>query len=194
VITLPLPSLLADADVGAAAARLRLPPPLMAYATGAVFALAASPCATPVLAAILAFAATQDSPGAGGLLLFLYSCGYVVPLLAAATATVRRACRARCVAGREDARLARPQQLHGLHTPPLATRCCRCWRRTLTTTTTHRRPPPHTATTTGRRQARACAAGLRCLGHASQRRAAGRWRHLRAAGPPAARPVMMQAM
>jgi hypothetical protein len=30
----------------------------------------------------------QESPFAGGLLLFLYSCGYVAPLLVAATATV----------------------------------------------------------------------------------------------------------
>jgi cytochrome c-type biogenesis protein len=80
----PLPSFLANVDVRSAG----LPPPLTAYLAGATFALAASPCSSPVLASILAYAATQHSPLAGGLLLFLYSCGYVAPLLAAASATV----------------------------------------------------------------------------------------------------------
>lgn len=149
---MPLPSLFSNVDVRAAG----LPPQLSAYAAGALFALAASPCSTPVLASILAYASTQvqwgqtgsvcvcvcgccalviqlesmsgcrqvgagrrkcdlrarvasasamcwgfitdvllpycavlqESPFAGGLLLFLYSCGYVAPLLVAATATV----------------------------------------------------------------------------------------------------------
>lgn len=85
VVRLPLPSFFANVDVRSAG----LPPQLTAYAAGALFALAASPCSTPVLASILAFASTQDSPAAGGLLLFLYSCGYVAPLLVAATAAVR---------------------------------------------------------------------------------------------------------
>lgn len=83
VVRVPLPSLFANVDVRAAG----LPPQLSAYAAGALFALAASPCSTPVLASILAYASTQESPFAGGLLLFLYSCGYVAPLLVAATAT-----------------------------------------------------------------------------------------------------------
>jgi NADH:ubiquinone oxidoreductase subunit 6 (subunit J) len=42
------------------------------------------------LCACAVFTCLQESPFAGGLLLFLYSCGYVAPLLLAATATVRR--------------------------------------------------------------------------------------------------------
>lgn len=82
VVQLQLPSV--DVDVRAA----RLPPPLTAYLAGATFALAASPCSTPVLASLLAFVSTSHNPAAGGLLLLVYSCGYVAPLLVAATATV----------------------------------------------------------------------------------------------------------
>lgn len=82
VIQLQLPSL--GVDVRAA----RLPPPLTAYLAGATFALVASPCSTPVLASLLAYVSTSQNPAAGGLLLLVYSCGYVTPLLVAATATV----------------------------------------------------------------------------------------------------------
>ena len=61
-----------------------LPPWFRAYLAGALFALAASPCSTPVLATLLAYAATNES---GGLLLFVYALGYVAPLLVAAYAT-----------------------------------------------------------------------------------------------------------
>jgi cytochrome c biogenesis protein CcdA len=84
VVQLQLPSF--DVDVRAA----RLPPPVTAYLAGATFALAASPCSTPVLASLLAYASTSSNPAAGGVLLLVYSCGYVAPLLVAATATVRR--------------------------------------------------------------------------------------------------------
>lgn len=61
------------------------PPLLAAFAAGAGSALAASPCATPVLATLLAYAAAADTPPAlGGALLLTYSAGYVAPLLAAA--------------------------------------------------------------------------------------------------------------
>jgi cytochrome c-type biogenesis protein len=83
VVVLPLPSL--DVDVRAAG----LAPPVTSFLAGATFALAASPCSTPVLATLLAYAAASEDPGGGGLLLLLYSVGYVAPLLVAATATVR---------------------------------------------------------------------------------------------------------
>jgi cytochrome c-type biogenesis protein len=70
-----------------------LPPAAVAYLAGLTFALAASPCTTPILATLLAYVAAQDAPAAGAPMLFLYSCGYVAPLLAAATATVRHPAR-----------------------------------------------------------------------------------------------------
>lgn len=82
MLRLQLPSV--DVDVRAA----KLPPPLTAYLAGATFALAASPCSTPVLASLLAYVSASQNPAAGGLLLLLYSCGYVAPLLLVATATV----------------------------------------------------------------------------------------------------------
>eukprot|EP01023_Acetabularia_acetabulum_P028163 TRINITY_DN26638_c0_g2_i1.p1 TRINITY_DN26638_c0_g2~~TRINITY_DN26638_c0_g2_i1.p1 ORF type:complete len:347 (-),score=41.65 TRINITY_DN26638_c0_g2_i1:82-1029(-) len=58
-----------------------------AYVVGGTFALAASPCSTPVLATVLAYCAgrSQGDIGRGGLLLFFYSTGYVFPLLVAAS-------------------------------------------------------------------------------------------------------------
>jgi cytochrome c biogenesis protein CcdA len=46
----------------------------------------------------------QESPFAGGLLLFLYSCGYVAPLLVAATATVSALCLSAVYSSRHPAR------------------------------------------------------------------------------------------
>jgi cytochrome c-type biogenesis protein len=97
VVQLQLPSV--DVDVRAA----RLPPPLTAYLAGATFALAASPCSTPVLASLLAYASTSGNPAAGGVLLLVYSCGYVGPLLVAATATVRSCPAGSIVSHRHDA-------------------------------------------------------------------------------------------
>eukprot|EP00775_Hariotina_reticulata_P009922 gene9922-10079_t len=81
VVQVPLPSV--DVDVRGA----KLPPPVMAYIAGSVFALAASPCSTPVLATLLAYVSSQQDPAQAALLLLLYSCGYVAPLLVAASAT-----------------------------------------------------------------------------------------------------------
>lgn len=81
VLPLRLPYL--DVDVR----QLGLPPTVSAYAAGAGFALAASPCSTPVLATLLAYVANLDSPVYGGSLLFAYSLGYVAPLVFAASAT-----------------------------------------------------------------------------------------------------------
>jgi cytochrome c-type biogenesis protein len=82
VVQLRFPTL--DVDVRA----LNLPPLPIAFLAGLTFALAASPCSTPILATLLAFAMTQDTSAIGASLLFAYSIGYVAPLLVAALATV----------------------------------------------------------------------------------------------------------
>ena len=72
VIAFQLPSLQAgslDGHLGAAAA-------------GAGFALVIAPCATPVLASILAFAAATKSVSYGASLLFVYGVGLGTPLIA----------------------------------------------------------------------------------------------------------------
>ena len=51
---------------------------MQAYLAGLTFALAASPCSTPVLATILAYVATRGDILQGGALLLSYTCGYVV--------------------------------------------------------------------------------------------------------------------
>lgn len=48
---------------------------------GMLFGLVASPCSTPILAAIAAIAATTGSAGKGGALLFVYGLGKGVPLM-----------------------------------------------------------------------------------------------------------------
>lgn len=48
---------------------------------GMLFGLVASPCSTPILAAIAAIAATTGSAAKGGALLFIYGLGKGVPLL-----------------------------------------------------------------------------------------------------------------
>jgi cytochrome c-type biogenesis protein len=48
---------------------------------GMLFGLVASPCSTPILAAIAAIAATTGSAAKGGALLFVYGLGKGVPLL-----------------------------------------------------------------------------------------------------------------
>ncbi|KAJ9522706.1 hypothetical protein QJQ45_019885 [Haematococcus lacustris] len=86
VLPLRLPSL--DLDVRELTAGV--PPALQAYLAGLAFALAASPCATPVLATLLAWVANTGDPVQGAALLLAYTSGYVAPLLLAATVTVRR--------------------------------------------------------------------------------------------------------
>ena len=63
---------------------LPVPPLLGTYLAGLTFALAASPCSTPILATLLAYVSTTKDPVAGSGLLFAYSLGYVVPLMVAA--------------------------------------------------------------------------------------------------------------
>lgn len=54
---------------------------------GLLFGLVASPCATPVLAVIITYAALQGEPLYGSFLLFLYGLGHGLPLLVAGTFT-----------------------------------------------------------------------------------------------------------
>ncbi len=54
---------------------------------GMLFGLVASPCATPVLAVIITYAAVQAEPYYGSGLLFVYGIGHGLPLLAAGTFT-----------------------------------------------------------------------------------------------------------
>ncbi|KAL5225786.1 hypothetical protein ABZP36_012425 [Zizania latifolia] len=83
VVELQLPSFFSDYDPRAAAANL--PSSVQAYLAGLTFALAASPCSTPVLATILGYVATSKDPIVGGSLLLTYTTGYVAPLLIAAS-------------------------------------------------------------------------------------------------------------
>lgn len=97
VLPLRFPSLDLDAR------GLRLPPLLEAYAVGVTFALAASPCSTPVLTSLLAFVGASGDPVQGGALLLTYSLGYVAPLLAAAASTVRLCATERAIMTANDA-------------------------------------------------------------------------------------------
>ena len=54
---------------------------------GLLFGLVASPCATPVLAVIITYAALQAEPFYGSVLLFVYGLGHGLPLLVAGTFT-----------------------------------------------------------------------------------------------------------
>ncbi|MDW7739397.1 MAG: cytochrome c biogenesis protein CcdA [Bacillota bacterium] len=54
---------------------------------GLLFGLVASPCATPVLAVIITYAAMQGEPLYGSGLLFIYGLGHGIPLLLAGTFT-----------------------------------------------------------------------------------------------------------
>ncbi len=58
-----------------------------AMVMGMLFGLVASPCATPVLAVIITYAAVQAEPFYGSGLLFIYGIGHGIPLLAAGTFT-----------------------------------------------------------------------------------------------------------
>ncbi len=61
--------------------------PVGALVMGMLFGLVASPCATPVLAVIITYAAVQAEPFYGSGLLFIYGLGHGIPLLAAGTFT-----------------------------------------------------------------------------------------------------------
>jgi cytochrome c-type biogenesis protein len=82
-VDLRFPSFGANFD----ARELNLPPFLTSFVAGATFALAASPCATPILSTLLAYvAASSSNVFSGAILLFSYTLGYCAPLLLAASA------------------------------------------------------------------------------------------------------------
>ncbi|KAK2984715.1 hypothetical protein RJ640_004540 [Escallonia rubra] len=83
VLELQLPSFFDSFDPRAAAANF--PSSVQAYLAGLTFALAASPCSTPVLATLLGYVAASKDPIIGGSLLLTYTTGYVAPLLLAAS-------------------------------------------------------------------------------------------------------------
>lgn len=83
IIEVQLPSFLDNFDPRAAAANF--PSSVQAYLAGLTFALAASPCSTPVLASLLGYVASTRNPVIGGSLLLTYTTGYVAPLLLAAS-------------------------------------------------------------------------------------------------------------
>eukprot|EP00252_Welwitschia_mirabilis_P006211 TRINITY_DN17010_c0_g1_i1.p1 TRINITY_DN17010_c0_g1~~TRINITY_DN17010_c0_g1_i1.p1 ORF type:complete len:365 (+),score=67.81 TRINITY_DN17010_c0_g1_i1:131-1225(+) len=83
IIELQLPSFFNNFDPRTSAANF--PSSIQAYLAGLTFALAASPCSTPVLATLLAYVATSKDPFIGSSLLLTYTIGYVAPLLLAAS-------------------------------------------------------------------------------------------------------------
>lgn len=83
IIELQLPSFFDNFDPRAAASSF--PSSVQAYLAGLTFALAASPCSTPVLATLLGYVASTRDPIIGGSLLLTYTTGYVAPLLLAAS-------------------------------------------------------------------------------------------------------------
>ncbi len=66
---------------------LRKAGPAGSLIMGMLFGLVASPCATPVLAVIITYAAVQAEPYYGSGLLFIYGIGHGIPLLVAGTFT-----------------------------------------------------------------------------------------------------------
>ncbi|GLT67343.1 hypothetical protein SLA2020_396590 [Shorea laevis] len=83
VIELQLPSFFNSFDSRAAATNF--PSSVQAYLAGLTFALAASPCSTPVLATLLGYVAASKDPIIESSLLLTYTTGYVAPLLLAAS-------------------------------------------------------------------------------------------------------------
>ncbi|KAB2615820.1 cytochrome c-type biogenesis ccda-like chloroplastic protein [Pyrus ussuriensis x Pyrus communis] len=83
VIELQLPSFFSNFDPRAAAAP-NFPSSVQAYLAGLTFAIAASPCSTPVLATLLGYVATSK-PRYRRQLTLTYTSGYVAPLLLAAS-------------------------------------------------------------------------------------------------------------
>ena len=78
VIRLPIPQ-----DQATTEARRGVPG---AAITGALLGLIITPCATPVLAGLLAYVAGTGDPVWGGLLLFVYGLGLGIPVLRLGTA------------------------------------------------------------------------------------------------------------
>ncbi len=83
-IRIPLPSFSGTVRAGGA---------LGAFATGLLLSLVIAPCATPVLASVLSFAAYKQSVPYGAALLFAYGIGVGLPLLVLGTAAASLARR-----------------------------------------------------------------------------------------------------
>ncbi|XP_071723625.1 cytochrome c-type biogenesis ccda-like chloroplastic protein [Rutidosis leptorrhynchoides] len=83
IIEIQLPSFFDNFDPRLAASNF--PSSVQAYLAGLTFALAASPCSTPVLATLLGYVASTRDPLVRGSLLLTYTTGYVAPLLLAAS-------------------------------------------------------------------------------------------------------------
>jgi cytochrome c-type biogenesis protein len=85
---LPLPQLLPSSAVRLGQAEGGLKGLGLSFVFGASTALVASPCATPVLASLLAYITSSGTdPAVGAALLFAYSLGYTSPIFAAGVAT-----------------------------------------------------------------------------------------------------------
>ncbi|CAI7735974.1 unnamed protein product [Closterium sp. NIES-54] len=85
LLPLRLPSAFGGFDAKQAAARL--PSAVQMLLAGGAFAFVASPCATPVLASLLAYVASTGDAVLGGALLLVYTLGFVSPLMLAAAFT-----------------------------------------------------------------------------------------------------------
>jgi len=81
VLNIPLPSL--GDKFGPVPTNL--PKALRSFIIGVSFGFVASPCSTPVLAALLGWVSTTQDPVLGGGLLLSYAAGYVCPLVIAGT-------------------------------------------------------------------------------------------------------------
>lgn len=90
LLPLTLPSFFGSYDAKEAAGKL--PSAVQMFLAGAAFAFVASPCATPVLASLLAYVASTGDAFLGGGLLLVYTLGFVSPLVVAAafTGTLKR--------------------------------------------------------------------------------------------------------
>jgi cytochrome c-type biogenesis protein len=64
-----------------------------AFVTGILLSLVFGPCATPLLASLLAYVAYNGRPGYGGLLLFVYGLGIAVPVVLLGATAARLAAR-----------------------------------------------------------------------------------------------------
>jgi cytochrome c biogenesis protein CcdA len=64
-----------------------------AFVTGALLSLVFGPCATPLLASLLAYVAYNGRPGYGGSLLFVYGLGIAVPVVLLGATAARLAAR-----------------------------------------------------------------------------------------------------
>lgn len=78
ILEIPMPVFLKKFPTGRSGSLIIYP-----FTAGAAFALATTPCSTPMLAGILAYASLKANLSLGFLLLFLYSLGQGVVILAA---------------------------------------------------------------------------------------------------------------